>query len=103
VVSDVQVNGVNLDMLLLQAGTFTDSSSSLGLSSGIILGTGDVTLAESPNLGGGSSLPGNAIQCSDSDLESLSAFSVNDQIVLEFDFIALGSEVWSNYVFASEE
>ncbi|NNK80169.1 MAG: T9SS type A sorting domain-containing protein, partial [Flavobacteriales bacterium] len=76
---------------------------SIGLGAGIILGTGDIELAELPNASSGSSLPGSPDNYGDSDLESLTNVPVNDQIVLEFDFIALGDTVYMEYIFASEE
>lgn len=102
-VSNVEVNGLDLPMLNVQAGTFTDATQSIGMGAGIILGTRGVTLAEQPNIGGGSSMSGAMQNYSDPDLESISSFSVFDQIVLDFDFVAIGDTVYMNYIFASEE
>ena len=102
-VTNVQVNGVDFDMVHLQAGTFVDPGQAIGLGSGIILGTGNVVLAEEPNIYSGGTLAGDFNQYSDADLESMTNVTVNDQMVLEFDFVALGDTVYMEYVFASEE
>lgn len=88
---------------LFSAGTFTaGQDTGIGLDQGIILTSGDVTLAPGPNELDGAGrilgLPG------DSDLNSLiPGFSTNDATILEFDFETTTGEFFIQYTFASEE
>ncbi|NNC83880.1 MAG: hypothetical protein HKN79_09895, partial [Flavobacteriales bacterium] len=102
-VFNITINGLPGNSVNVQAGTFTDETSSIGVSEGFIMGTGNVTMAEQPNNSGSSSLPGSPFQYNDPDLESLTNVSVNDQCVIEFDFIPQGDTLTFNYIFASEE
>jgi gliding motility-associated-like protein len=87
-----------------QIGSFDGINSNLGLAGGIILGTGDVSIAAGPNNSGSSAAgPGN-FGVSDPDIILLNPSNdFNDCVVLEFDFVATGDSVKFNYVFASEE
>lgn len=85
-----------------QGGTFTGGiASGLGIDEGIILTSGDATLAPGPNTADDTSsvlsTPG------DSDLDAESGESTNDANVLEFDFTTSSSSLFFNFVFASEE
>lgn len=102
-VSNVMVNGVSGDQVHVQVGGFDDPSEDVGLSDGFVMGTGNVTMASQPNTGGGNSLPGAGDNYSFAPLEDLSAFSVNDQCIVEFDFVPQGDTLNFNYTFASEE
>jgi gliding motility-associated-like protein len=105
-VFNYMINGQPGNQIQLQAGTFSDANSATGISSGFIMGTGYVTLAAQPNLTGSEEdpgFPGVPIQYSDPDLEALTSVSVNDQCVIEFDFIPQGDTLLFEYVFASEE
>jgi hypothetical protein len=95
--SDIRYNGASG-----ASGTFTDGLSEIGMGSGIILTTGDASLAAGPNDSDGSTginnLPG------DDDLNSLvPQASTRDATVLEFDFTTEGGDLFFNYAFASEE
>lgn len=85
-----------------QGGTFSEGiASGLGIEEGIILTTGDATLAPGPNSDDGASAGlGTA---GDSDLDTESGESTNDANILEFDFITSTSDLFFNFVFASEE
>lgn len=79
----------------------------IGLSSGVILGTGDVHNAEGPNDSGSSSLGGGNWNAFDQDLFELAGGDQNDSIrdkaCLEFDFIPTGDSLKFDFVFASDE
>jgi gliding motility-associated-like protein len=103
-VSNITVNGAPANVPNAQIGEFTDATSSIGLPNGMILGSGDVSLAAQPNIGGGSSLGGTGSSGTDPDLSAINAPSaIFDEIILEFDFIPVGDTLRFNYVFASEE
>ncbi|MCU0348339.1 MAG: choice-of-anchor L domain-containing protein, partial [Saprospiraceae bacterium] len=83
-------------------GNFTNGTSSINIANGIVLSTGDVTLAEGPNNSDGiSSNIGGPIF--DADLEQLSGLDVYDVQGIEFDFVPTSNTVSFQYVFASEE
>ena len=88
-----------------QIGYFTDSSSSIGLSSGVILCTGNSNLAENPNSSTSTTDPvGGFGTSTDPDLLALSNSSpLFDPVILEFDVLSNGDELFIDFVFASEE
>ncbi len=100
-----------------QIGSFLSNGSNMPINSGVIMGTGNVNFASSPdpagldpnapgsggNSGGGGSLGGGNHTAGDSDLELISGLDMNDAAILEFDFVATGDTVSFNFVFASEE
>ena len=89
-----------------QLGTFTNNLTGfpgLTFSSGLILATGDVSVAVGPNDDtGASEAVTNFVDCS--ELESLVNYlTLYNPAVLEFDFMTTADMVTFNYVFASEE
>ena len=86
-----------------QVGEFVDPNSATGLANGLILGSGDVTMAAQANTGGGSTLGGGTGAGVDADLASLTLNQINDECIVEFDFIPTGDSLVFSYVFASEE
>ncbi|MFK7799677.1 MAG: choice-of-anchor L domain-containing protein [Aureispira sp.] len=84
-----------------QYGIFSYTGNDLGLSSGVILSTGDVDDAVGPNTDEGTTTayggPG------DADLTTLAGFPTEDAVVLEFEFEVQGDELEFNFVFLSEE
>lgn len=84
-----------------QYGLFSYVGNDLGLSSGVILSTGDVDDAVGPNTDEGTTTaygrPG------DADLTALAGFPTEDAVVLEFEFEVQGDELEFNFVFLSEE
>jgi gliding motility-associated-like protein len=86
-----------------QIGSFNSANSNVGLPSGVILASGDVNNALGPNTNGSSSLGGGNNGASDPDLDQLDGLTHNDAAILEFDFVATGSSVSFEYVWASEE
>ena len=99
-VSNVTINTTDPNVI----GEFSNcASTNIGLDNGVILACGDVNLALGPNNSGsqGASVGSGG----DADLQLLlgSNFSINDAVILEFDFIPLSNHVDFDYVFASEE
>jgi|LGVF01.1.fsa_nt_gb hypothetical protein len=85
------------------SGTFTDGiSSGIGIDEGIILTSGDASLAPGPNTSdaatGNNGLSGN------SALDALiPGYTTYDATILSFNFETTGGDLFFNYVFASEE
>jgi gliding motility-associated-like protein len=99
--SNVTFNGAALSTN--QIGSFNSAQANVGIETGIILGTGDVANAVGPNNASSSSLGGGFGGATDPDLDELDGLTHNDAAILEFDFVATGSSVSFEYVFASEE
>ena len=92
-----------------QSGTFTggtDAGVGLGISSGVIITSGDATLAPGPNNADDAGVPTGG--GGDADLDALVApFSTNDAAILQFTFQfgdgSTGGDLFFQYAFASEE
>ena len=95
-VSNVTYLGANT-----AAGLFNGGSGIIGFEDGIILSSGDMNDVVGPNQLNSTSTqqftPG------DPDLDLLSSFTTFDASVLEFDFVPNESQVFFQFVFASEE
>lgn len=82
------------------------NGTNLGIQSGVLLATGNAQVAIGPNNSGNASqppAPGHAI-VGDPDLQLLApGNSIDNTTILEFDFVASGTELNFDYVFASEE
>lgn len=83
-------------------GEFTGTSS-IGLTNGVIIATGDAQLADGNNNSGGLTMGSTGGGGSDVDLNDLSGLPLFDQAVLEFDFVPSGDSIRFKYVFGSEE
>ncbi len=84
------------------SGTFTGGTSAgIGIDQGIILTSGNATYAVGPNnstnKGIGNGTPG------DAQLSTLSGGTTYDASILAFDFTTTSSDLFFNFVFASEE
>jgi gliding motility-associated-like protein len=86
-----------------QIGSFNSTNSNVGIPTGIMMGTGNVNAGIGPNNSGSDSEGGGNSGASDADLDDLDGLTHNDAAILEFDFIATGSTVSFDYVWASEE
>ncbi len=86
-----------------QVGTFTCVNCGIGFSSGMIVATGNVTVAQGPNNIGSATVGGGNFGVSDPDLALLTNFTLNDAATVTFNFVAQSDSVSFNYVFASEE
>jgi hypothetical protein len=103
---NITINGQPASELNDQIGYFNAENSNIGISHGIILASGGVKVAESPN-----DLPTAHVSISEdeeleneADLEQIVwPAELNDVAVLEFDFTAEGDTLRFKYVFASEE
>lgn len=103
---NITFNGTAIDNVSSQFGTFNAQNSNIGLSHGIILATGGVSVAESPNdLPTAFELvPESEEYTIEPDLAQIMApAELNDVAVIEFDFTAHGDTLRFKYVFASEE
>ncbi len=76
-------------------------TSNLGITSGIVLSTGNATDLVGPNNVGNKSTNNNT--GSDPQLASLINATINDAAVLEFDFVPISDTIRFRYVFGSEE
>jgi len=102
--SNITYNGFPGDSVYVQVGTFNSENSNIPINSGVIMSSGNIQVAVGPNESSGqSNTTGYIAQNGDSDLEQLANVNVNDQAIIEFDFVASADSVKFNYVFASEE
>lgn len=85
-----------------QLGTFTYTGSQIPMSSGLVIGNGNVVGLTGPNSSGsyGVSLYNNIV---DVDLQTLAGQSIYDVGKLEFDFIPIGNNVSFSFMFGSDE
>lgn len=102
-ITNVQFNGSVANVANQQVGEFSDPTQSIGLGQGLILGSGNVMMAQQPNTGSGSSLGGSGNTGNDPDLASITPNQIWDECVVEFDFVPVGDSISFRYVFASEE
>ena len=83
------------------SGLFNDNSASFGITNGIVLTTGAITIMKGPNnsvsAGFNNGAPG------DASLDSISNAATYDGCALEFDLVPACDTLKINYVFASEE
>lgn len=88
-----------------QIGFFQCNNCGLGLSSGLILGSGNVQGAIGPNNTGNYSLgpPSGVDGFGDPDLQVLASNTINNAAILQFDFVPTGDEIAFDFVFSSEE
>jgi gliding motility-associated-like protein len=96
----IQVSNLKFTGDSKMIGHYNSSKSNVGLTSGIILSSGDIMNAIGPNDSKGSGQAMN--QAGDPDLDIISS-PTHDAAVLEFDFVAVTDSVVIKYVFASEE
>ncbi len=87
-----------------QAGYFDATGTTFPITEGVILATGNVSLAEGPNdSGSATDNDGVAVDPDDSDLDAIGTTTINNEAILEFDFVPSGDSIVFSYVFASEE
>lgn len=96
VTSNITYTGNNISR-----GKFWGGPGNIGISDGIILTSGNVTVAPGPNNAGGAGADSG--QPGDPDLTAIAGVSTFDACVLEFDFIPQSNTVSFKYVFGSEE
>ncbi|MBC8046549.1 MAG: choice-of-anchor L domain-containing protein [Fimbriimonadaceae bacterium] len=97
----VTISDVTLDCTDGAFGLFECIDCNVGIGSGLVLTSGDVTVAEGPNTGTGDT--GSWGAGGDEDLSEISGFETFDACVLEFDVTVASDSLIFNYVFGSEE
>ncbi len=101
--SNITFNGAPANSVNEQVGFFNGVGTNVGLDSGIVMGSGNVTLAVGPNNSGSASNGGSGQVGTDPDLANITPNQVYDEAILEFDFIPSGDRIEFRYVFGSEE
>ena len=88
----------------VQASFFDATGTTFPIETGVILATGNAELAIGPNdSGSATDNDGVADDPDDIDLDAIGTATINDEAVLEFDFIPSGDSIEFAFVFASEE
>lgn len=104
--SGVTVSNITSQGGPVQFGSFTANGTNLGLSSGVVMCTGNISVAVGPNTSGAFSVTSGVTLPGDADLSIASGATlanIRDKAILEFDFIPLGDTVTFRYVFGSDE
>lgn len=96
VTSNITYSGASMSR-----GKFCGGPGNIGIENGILLTSGNVTIAPGPNNNDGAG--SNSGQGGDPDLTDIANVSTFDACVLEFDFIPQSTIVSFRYVFGSEE
>jgi gliding motility-associated-like protein len=100
--SGITASSINYSGAPLARGTFNGASSNIGLNSGVILSSGDVSNAEGPN--NSPSVTVSNFLAGDPDLDMIMSPTLSyDASIIEFDFIPTSDTVKFRYVFGSEE
>jgi len=87
-----------------QVGYFNQGITAFPISEGLIMATGNVIVAEGPNdMASATDNSGVAPDPNDPDLDAISTAVMNNEAVLEFDFVPSGDSLVFRYIFASEE
>jgi len=107
-VSNITYNGGSANSSNVQVGGFECPDCNLGIESGYLMSTGSCDGAQGPNTQTGYTGASNGLYSgTDPDLVDLvtsaGGSSVNDWIIIEFDFIPLGDTIRFNYVWSSDE
>lgn len=95
------ISNAELSSALNAAGTFSSNDTILGLTSGILLTTGDVANAPGPNMSPSTSYDNFAP--GDSDLSTICSCNTFNGCSLQFDFQPSGDTLQFRFVFASDE
>ena len=99
--SGIIVSNVTMNCPQGASGTFTNTGTSMGVASGVLLTSGSAAIAAQGNLSGSEGQDNNTP--GDADLDLLSGVQTFDACALEFDFVALCDTISIAYVFGSEE
>lgn len=84
------------------SGTFNGITSNIGLTSGILLTTGNVYKAVGPNISSAIS-DANGVTFNDADLMAIDPLAVNDVCILEFDAVPVCDTIFVKFAFGSDE
>ena len=105
--SNITFNGAPGDQVNLQFGYFQSNGSYVGMGTGLVLSTGDVVgvdfFGDSTYFGTSTTINVTNPQSGDPDLMLIASGTINDQAVLEFDFIPAESLLFLDFIFGSEE
>ena len=102
IVSDnVAISYIDLVSGTNSAGLFTGGHDIIGIAKGVVLSTGDISQIAAPN--SLVELSGNASGLPSSTVDSVLGVNSVDSTTLTFDFVAEGTSLFMNAVFASEE
>lgn len=102
-VSNVQFDGAGGNISKPQIGTFNSNGyPSLMMDSGVIMTTGNVSVAPGPNNGGGTSVSVTGYY-TDPQMSSYATNTCYGCSTLDFDFVSISPFINVNYCFASEE
>lgn len=104
--SNIKFNGstVLANTIMDQVAAFSNGeNTNIGLNSGILLTTGNASIAVGPNNQAGASLLPASQSMGDPDLAMLTTGVVKNTSIIEFDFVPIGQNLRLNFVFASEE
>ncbi|WP_260439127.1 choice-of-anchor L domain-containing protein [Flavobacterium branchiophilum] len=109
-ISNVKFNGsvVNATMINDQVGAFItgNTPTNLGLTNGLILATGNISVAAMTDNISNANIPPNTPSEGEIDLLNLNGIGnviIRNKASLEFDFIANGNSLSFDFIFASEE
>ena len=107
IITNVTYNGSNPNAQNPQTpiGYFNNNGTGFPITEGIVMATGDAILAVGPN-DSNSSTDNNGVTVpdpSDPDLAAIGTSTMNNECILEFDFVPSGDTIVFNYIFASEE
>ena len=107
IITNVTYNGSNPNAQTPQTmvGYFNSNGTTFPIPEGLVLATGDAILAIGPNTASGST-NNNGVSTpdpSDPDLAAIGTATMNNECILEFDFVPAGDTIVFNYIFASEE
>ncbi|MEO9534134.1 MAG: choice-of-anchor L domain-containing protein [Crocinitomicaceae bacterium] len=106
-VSNVQFNASTplAQAIQTQVGFYDANGTTFPILTGLVLATGDAQVCVGPN-NSGSSTNNNGVapDPNDVDLAQIgSPYTMNNEAILEFDFVPTGDSIVFNYIFASEE
>jgi subtilisin-like proprotein convertase family protein len=99
--SNIVVSNATLTGAAVASGTFNATNQNIGMNTGVILSTGNISTAPGPNTAGNTSnqLGTNGT----SQMDSIAGTATHDAIILEFDFTVQSEFIQFDYIFASEE
>lgn len=100
-------NGVVMSNVVITGGgnaygNFTSVGTSLGMSGGLVITTGDAVNVIGPNNNAGAGTCNNT-SVGDPDLGSIEPMAIYDNCVIEMDCVPTDDTLYFNYVFGSEE
>lgn len=98
----VTLSNIKMNCKAGASGTFNGASSNVGIASGVLLTSGQVSIAPGPN-NTSSAGQSNATQFNDPDLLTIDPTAYFDPCILEFDVIPTCNVLSFSFVFGSEE